>query len=102
MSVKYALLALLDREPRHGYGLKSEFEARFGQSWPLNIGQVYLSKKEAKAGDTVEAQWTYDDRRRLQGIKTAPLPAIAPTPVAATPAIHGSTPGALASTWPRR
>jgi DNA-binding PadR family transcriptional regulator len=43
VSVKYALLALLDREPRHGYGLKSEFEARFGQSWPLNIGQVYTT-----------------------------------------------------------
>ena len=41
MSVKHALLALLDQGPRHGYGLKHEFEARLGQSWPLNVGQVY-------------------------------------------------------------
>ena len=40
MSVKHALLALLERGPRHGYGLKHEFEARLGQAWPLNVGQV--------------------------------------------------------------
>ena len=31
MSVKHALLALLDQGPRHGYGLKHEFEARLGE-----------------------------------------------------------------------
>src|SRR4029453_10932550 len=43
MSVKHALLALLERGPRHGYGLKHEFEARLGQAWPLNVGQVYTT-----------------------------------------------------------
>jgi DNA-binding PadR family transcriptional regulator len=43
MSVKHALLASLAKGPMHGYGLKSEFEARLGQAWPLNIGQVYTT-----------------------------------------------------------
>jgi DNA-binding PadR family transcriptional regulator len=43
MSVKHALLASLAKGPMHGYGLKSAFEARLGQAWPLNIGQVYTT-----------------------------------------------------------
>ena len=43
MSVKLSLLALLVEQPRHGYELKSEFDRRTGNSWPLNIGQVYTT-----------------------------------------------------------
>ncbi|MBO3746344.1 PadR family transcriptional regulator [Streptosporangiaceae bacterium NEAU-GS5] len=48
MSVRHGLLALLGRGPRHGYQLRSEFEASTGATWPLNIGQVYttLSRME--------------------------------------------------------
>jgi DNA-binding PadR family transcriptional regulator len=48
MSVRYSLLAILDSGPRHGYGLKSEFEDATGNVWPLNVGQVYstLSRLE--------------------------------------------------------
>jgi DNA-binding PadR family transcriptional regulator len=41
MSIRYSLLAILDAGPRHGYALKSEFEAATGNVWPLNVGQVY-------------------------------------------------------------
>jgi DNA-binding PadR family transcriptional regulator len=41
MSIRYSLLAILDAGPRHGYALKSEFEAATGSVWPLNVGQVY-------------------------------------------------------------
>lgn len=41
MSVRNSLLAILDSGSRHGYGLKSEFEAATGNVWPLNVGQVY-------------------------------------------------------------
>src|SRR3954465_15307456 len=41
MSVKHALLTLLDRGPMHGYQLRAEFEASTGATWALNIGQVY-------------------------------------------------------------
>jgi DNA-binding PadR family transcriptional regulator len=43
MSIKYALLSLLDQQPHHGYQLKTAVEGWLGQSWPLNIGQVYTT-----------------------------------------------------------
>lgn len=41
MSIKHGLLVLLSEEPMGVYGLRKEFEARTGGSWPVNIGQVY-------------------------------------------------------------
>jgi DNA-binding PadR family transcriptional regulator len=41
MTVRDGLLALLDVGPRHGYQLKTEFEAATGGVWSLNVGQVY-------------------------------------------------------------
>ena len=43
MSVKHALLALLEQEPMYGYQLRAEFEGRTGATWPLNVGQVYTT-----------------------------------------------------------
>lgn len=43
MSVRLGLLALLAEGPRHGYQLKTEFEARTGGVWRLNVGQVYTT-----------------------------------------------------------
>jgi DNA-binding PadR family transcriptional regulator len=43
MSIKYALLSLLDHQPHHGYQLKTAVEGWLGQRWPLNIGQVYTT-----------------------------------------------------------
>ena len=66
MSVKHALLALLDQGPRHGYGLKHEFEARLGQSWPLNVGQVYstLARLERDGLVAPEPEGDEDTERR--------------------------------------
>jgi DNA-binding PadR family transcriptional regulator len=41
MSVPHALLALLSEGPKFGLQLREEFEARTGEVWPLNVGQVY-------------------------------------------------------------
>ena len=41
--LKYALLGLLAKEPRHGYDLKQTFERLLGGTWPLNIGQIYTT-----------------------------------------------------------
>lgn len=41
MSIRQAVLALLDQGPMYGYQLRTEFEERTGGTWPLNIGQVY-------------------------------------------------------------
>ncbi len=43
MSVKNALLALLEQQPMYGYQLRVEFEQRTGTTWPLNVGQVYTT-----------------------------------------------------------
>lgn len=43
MSVRHALLALLSPGPKYGLQLRHEFEARTGEVWPLNVGQVYTT-----------------------------------------------------------
>ncbi len=48
MSVPFSLLGLLEREPRHGYELKREYDAVFAHARPLKFGQLYstLSRLE--------------------------------------------------------
>jgi DNA-binding PadR family transcriptional regulator len=55
MSVPYALLALLTERPKYGMRLQSEFEARTGQVWPLNVGQVYTTLQRLERDGLVEA-----------------------------------------------
>jgi len=66
MSVRQALLALLEQGPMYGYQLRAEFERRTGATWPLNVGQVYttLTRLErdglvAGAGDDGEGHVIY-------------------------------------------
>ncbi len=58
MSVKHALLALLEQEPMYGYQLRAEFEQRTGETWPLNVGQVYttLTRLERDGFAAAEAE----------------------------------------------
>jgi DNA-binding PadR family transcriptional regulator len=37
------MLALLSEGPKYGLQLREEFEARTGEVWPLNVGQVYMT-----------------------------------------------------------
>ena len=59
--VKYGLLGLLAKEPRHGYELKAAFEELLGGSWPLNIGQVYSTLGRLERDDLVEAEVVAQD-----------------------------------------
>src|SRR6266705_1623919 len=43
MTVPITLLGLLEREPRHGYDLKRDYDAYFGRGRPLPFGQVYAT-----------------------------------------------------------
>jgi len=43
MSVSLTLLGLLERQPSHGYDLKRDYDAFFGQSKSLSFGQVYAT-----------------------------------------------------------
>lgn len=54
MSVKHGLLALLCEGPRYGYELKAAFEARTGEAWPLNVGQVYMTLGRLERDGQVE------------------------------------------------
>jgi DNA-binding PadR family transcriptional regulator len=43
MSVPNTLLALLEREPKHGYELKREYDSLFSRGKSLPFGQVYAT-----------------------------------------------------------
>ena len=55
MSVPHALLALLSDGPKYGLRLRTEFESRTGEVWPLNIGQVYTTLQRLERSGFVEA-----------------------------------------------
>lgn len=87
MSVRQALLALLEQGPMYGYQLRSEFERRTGSTWPLNVGQVYttLTRLErdglvAEDGDDGEGHVVY----RLTGEGREEVAAWFTTPVERT------------------
>jgi DNA-binding PadR family transcriptional regulator len=54
MSVKLGLLALLDEQPMYGYQLHATFRERTGETWPLNIGQVYTTLQRLERDGLVE------------------------------------------------
>ena len=61
MSVRHALLALLSEGPKYGLQLRLEFEARTGEVWPLNVGQVYTTLQRLERDGLVQAD-DADDR----------------------------------------
>ena len=73
MSVRHALLALLSEGPKYGLQLRQEFEARTGEVWPLNVGQVYTTLQRLERDGLVESDdddegpqkgYSITDRRR--------------------------------------
>jgi DNA-binding PadR family transcriptional regulator len=55
--VRQPLLALLAKEPAHGYELKVALEQTFGQAYPSpNIGQVYVTLKRLEQDGLVRSQ----------------------------------------------
>lgn len=69
MSIRQAMLALLEQGPMYGYQLRAEFEQRTGATWPLNVGQVYstLSRLERDGlVEVVESGDSEDDRTQVR------------------------------------
>ena len=60
MSVRHALLALLSEGPKYGLQLREEFEARTGEVWPLNVGQVYTTLGRLERDGLVESDTAED------------------------------------------
>ncbi len=61
MSVRHALLALLSEGPKYGLQLREEFEARTGEVWPLNVGQVYTTLQRLERDGLVESDGEAED-----------------------------------------
>jgi DNA-binding PadR family transcriptional regulator len=61
MSVRHALLALLSAGPKYGLQLREEFEAKTGEVWPLNVGQVYTTLQRLERDGLVESDETGDE-----------------------------------------
>ena len=66
MGVREGLLALLERGPRHGYGLKQEFEAATGGAWDLNVGQVYEALQKLERAGAVVFDGEAEGRKRYR------------------------------------
>jgi DNA-binding PadR family transcriptional regulator len=62
MSVPHALLALLSAGPKYGLRLQNEFEARTGEVWPLNVGQVYTTLQRLERDGLVESDGEEGER----------------------------------------
>jgi DNA-binding PadR family transcriptional regulator len=61
MTVRNALLALLEQGPMYGYQLRAEFERRTGATWPLNVGQVYTTLSRLERDGFVEVTGADDE-----------------------------------------
>ncbi len=61
MSVPHAFLALLSEGPMYGLRLREEFEARTGEVWPLNVGQVYTTLRRLERDGLVESEDNGED-----------------------------------------
>src|SRR5258708_25100038 len=61
MSVRHALLALLSEGPKYGLQLREELEARPGEVWPLNVGQVYTTLQRLERDGLVQSDAAGDE-----------------------------------------
>jgi DNA-binding PadR family transcriptional regulator len=68
MTIRYGLLALLQREPMYGYQLRTEFERATGGTWPLNIGQVYTTLTRLERDDLIESHGEDEEGRSRYSI----------------------------------
>jgi DNA-binding PadR family transcriptional regulator len=55
VSVRHAVLGLLQQGPKYGHQLRQEFEARTGDVWPLNVGQVYTTLQRLERDGLAES-----------------------------------------------
>ncbi len=63
MSVRFALLGLLAQRPRHGYELRSSFEALVGgeQLWDVKPAQIYTTLGRLEDGGLIEQEAVEQD-----------------------------------------
>ena len=62
--MRYAFLALLAKQPAHGYELKQALDSTFGPGWPpLNFGQIYTTLSRLERDGLVRSQDVHQEGR---------------------------------------
>lgn len=56
MAIQYGILALLDRQPMHGYELKEELQAEIGSHFEINFGTLYRHLERLLKDECVECR----------------------------------------------
>ncbi|WP_436792631.1 PadR family transcriptional regulator [Actinospongicola halichondriae] len=86
MAVREGLLVLLAEGERHGYQLKTEWEAATGGTWTVNVGQVYTTLDRLVRdglvsvdddGDQKRYALTAEGREAVTAFWDEPIPAAA-------------------------
>ena len=65
MSLKYAILGLLDQEPHYGYEIKQKFEHMMGALWPVSYGQLYPTLRKL-AEDNLVTMKTVQGKKAVE------------------------------------
>src|SRR3954462_9759642 len=71
MTVRLGLLALLDAGPKYGYQLHTSFKERTGDTWPLNIGQIYTTLARLERDGLVEPAGDDGDGHQIYALTDA-------------------------------
>jgi DNA-binding PadR family transcriptional regulator len=67
-AVRWGLLALFADGPKYRYQLRTEFDARTGGTWALNVGQVYTTLDRLARDGYVRSVGDNDDGREVFAI----------------------------------
>jgi DNA-binding PadR family transcriptional regulator len=68
MGLREGLLCILVRGDAHGYRLKSELEVATGDTWQVNIGQVYTTLQRLERDGLVESTESKGDGRVVYAV----------------------------------
>jgi DNA-binding PadR family transcriptional regulator len=63
MSIKYAILGILAEKDQHGYEIKAGFDAKIGEFWSLNFGQIYSTLDRLEKDGLVTHDRQSQDKR---------------------------------------
>ncbi|MGA7227596.1 MAG: PadR family transcriptional regulator [Acidimicrobiia bacterium] len=63
MGLREGILCILLKGDAHGYRLKSELELATGETWQVNIGQIYTTLQRLERDDLVESSASDGDGR---------------------------------------
>ncbi|MEO3745868.1 PadR family transcriptional regulator [Plantactinospora sp. B5E13] len=76
-AVRWGLLALFADGPKYGYQLRTEFDARTGGTWALNVGQLYTTLERLDRDGLVAEVGTNDEGRTVYAMTDAGRSALA-------------------------